>query len=227
MIAEYDWLEPYCRQCCTVWNSNWSTVPYGRVGWKKAAEKYCGAYWGRLTPEHCMRIHYRFTQMRKEIDGLSVEYGMIRGPNWDDKTQWPYAAVARFDDQGKMLTGYLLHPGAASCPYYVRHSLPVPGKSRGTTYRSLRTVEDMMPVIKPVTGEAGSRSATVTITRDDVARTGDVRKGDCYLFDLTMEHSPRVTVEGRYMGRAVQFGALDEIIDTVRCRLVFADLPSA
>jgi hypothetical protein len=226
MVAT-EWVNGYCRKHCTVLHSNWQTFPLGRAEWKRWAEEFCGAHWGKLTPEHCMRIHYRFTQMRKDIDGLSVEYGMIRGPGWDGKTLWPYAAIAMFDDQGKMQTGYMLHPGAASCPYYVRHSLPVPGKARGTTYRSLRTIEDMMPTIKQVTGEAGKRSATVTLTRDDVARTGDVRKGDCYLFDLTMEHSPRVTVEGKYMGRAVQFGALDEIIDTVRCRLVFADLPSA
>jgi hypothetical protein len=117
-------------------------------------------------------------------------------------------------------------PCAAACPYYVPYKLANP-TGKPTHYRALRTLEDFMPVIPTVTGEAMKRNATVRLTRDEVARKDDVRRGDCYLFDLTLEHSPRVIVEGNLLGRAVSFGGVDEMIDTARCRLVFADLPSA
>jgi hypothetical protein len=225
MKRHAEWVAEYWWRFAGLTSPGWGLFAKSKAEWKADVDRYCAPYWGRLTPEHCVRIHYRFSQMRKEIEGLSVEYGMVRGTGWKG-VLWPYAAIGIIDGP-RLVSGYMLIPGAMCCPYYVSHSLPVPGRKRGTTYRALRTIDDMLPVIKPVTGEAGKRSATVGLTRDDVARKDDVRKGDCYLFDLTLEHSPRVSVEGRYMGRAVQFGALGEVIDTVRCRLLFAGLPSA
>lgn len=199
--------------------------PMGRTMLKREAEKYCGAYWGRLTPDHCMRLHSRFTAMKKELGDLSVEFGMAAGPNWDAGTRWPYAAIARVEGN-RVVAGWMVIPGAQACPYYVWHSFPVPGKKRGVVFRSLRMMQEMIPVHRPVQAEA-TRAGRVALTRDDVAHPDDVRKGDAYLFDLTLACSPSVAVEGRYIGRAVQFAALDEIIDIVRMSLVFASLPSA
>ena len=219
MAAVEAWLEDAMRRSGGIL-SGCSLYPCGRTTLKKEADKYCGKHWGRLTPEHCMRLHSRFTAMRKELGELSTEFGMLCGPGWAFNTQWPYAAIARVVG-GKIEAGWLIVPGAISCPYYVRHSFSIPGSRRGMTFRSLRTVDEMIPVNKPVSG------GRVTLTRNDVAREPDVRRGDAYLYDLTREHSPTVVVEGRYIGRAVQFGSLDEMIDAVRCRLVFDSLPSA
>jgi hypothetical protein len=226
MAKVSDWLDEYWLRTRPYRSGEyWHLDPMSKAKWKQAVDKYCGAYWGRLTPEHCMRIHTRFTQMRREISDLDVEYGMMMGPNWKG-VMWPYAAIAMTTGV-RMDAGYLLIPGAPSCPYHVPHSLSNGAGKRGTQYRGQRTIDEMIPVVREVSGVAGQYSATVHLTRDDVARASDVRPGDCYLFDLTLGHSPRVVVENKYMGRAVQFGALDEVVDIVRCRLVFADLPSA
>lgn len=203
---------PYDRSCITA---------YGMTTWKREVERYAAPYAGNSI-DQCMRIHRRFTEMRKDGIATRVEFGMARNTSWN--LWWPYAAVATAEQ------AYLLIPGAQCIPYYLTYSLANP-TGKGTTYRGLRMFEDMIPITVPVTAGPGSaRSAgegRAIVTRDQVARRGDVRPGDCYLYDLTKRESPRVRCEGLAMGRAVQFGALDEIIDTVRLRLVFSSLPSA
>ena len=194
---------------------------FGMTTWKREVEKYAAPYAGNST-DQCMRIHRRFTEMRKDGIATRVEFGMAQHYTW--KMWWPYAAIANAE------LSYLLIPGAQCCPYYLTWSLANP-TGKGTTYRGLRMFEDMIPITVPVTAGPGSTrfwgEGRAIVTRDQVARRGDVRPGDCYLYDLTKRESPRVRCEGLAMGRAVQFGALDEIIDTVRCRLVFSSLPSA
>ncbi len=194
---------------------------FGMTTWKREVDRDASPYAGNSV-DQCMRLHRRFTEMRKNGIATRVEFGMARHYTW--KMCWPYAAIASAD------LAYLLIPGAQCCPYFITYSLPNP-TGKGTGYRGLRMFEDMIPINTPVTAGPvsvrGRGEGRAIVNRDQIARRGDVRPGDCYLYDLTRKESPRVRCEGLAMGRAVQFGALDEIIDTVRCRLVFAGLPSA
>lgn len=192
-------------------------TPMGRTLLKKYTDKYCKPY-GKLTPEHAIRLHDRLTALAKDIGGARVECGIVRGPDWWDGYAWCYAAIAVLDTDGRAASGSVLIPGATCCPYFVRRSLTNPKQY----HRSLRLWDDLCPVIDDI-----SSTETVTLTRNQVARKDDVRPGDCYLYDLTRAHSPRVIVENMYFGRACRFGTCDEMIDTARCRIVFGSLASA
>jgi hypothetical protein len=192
-------------------------MPMGRTLLRKWADEHCGMY-GKLTPEHAVRLHDRLVVMAKDIDGAVVECGMVRGPAWRPGYMWAYGAIAVLDEYGRATSGSVLIPGASAVPYYVRRSLTSPRQY----HRSLRLWDDLCPVIEDI-----ASPETVTLNRNQVARKDDVRPGDCYLYDLTRAHSPRVVVENLYFGRACRFGLLDEMIDTARCRIVFGSLASA
>jgi hypothetical protein len=70
-----------------------------------------------------------------------------------------------------------------------------------------------------------SQGQVISVTPDQLADRDMVRRGDAYLLNLTA--CPRLVYRHESMGTAVTFGQIDEVIDTVRCRLAFGLLPSA
>jgi hypothetical protein len=217
MKRKDSWLEPIvARQRGALMDGAWCLYPMGRTLLKRNAVKYCEPH-GSLTPDHAMRLHSRLTDMAKDLPGSRVEFGMVRGAGWVADVRWVYAAIGVFDG-GKLTAGSVIIPGVACVPYFVRNTLTNPTQY----HRALRLWDDLFPVVEPVQG-----TGTVARGREVAARRDQVRPGDAYLYDLTECYSPRVIIEGIRFGRACAFGALDEMIDAARVRMVFGSLASA
>jgi hypothetical protein len=181
--------------------------------------RYMGSQWWLkgLVLDHAKLLHRKVTAMGKELDAR-VEIGMAdqlkRGHPWPI---WPYFAIAQFEGD-QLRQGFVLIPCAAN------HWLPA---KLSTAARAMR-----LPVwhgwgpLTPVKHEvAGSKGQVIQVTPDQLADTDNVRKGDCYLVNLTA--CPVLHYRHESLGTAVTFGQIDEVIDTVRCRLAFGMLPSA
>jgi len=198
--------------------------PCGRALWKKRIEHGQDVMWrSSLVLDHCMTLFSRLTKMSKEVEGVAVEFGMFYGwvafghPKIMARCRWPYAAAAISGPDGKLQSGSLIVPCAGAAPRTKdQHPVLVCQKL------------GWAPVTQPLHGLRFNSSHRVSVTPDQVARQTDVRKGDAYLFDMTLERSPVIYPHQRgLLCRAVTFGGIDEVIDEVRARSVFDLLPSA
>jgi hypothetical protein len=201
------------------YTGNYPPEVYGRTKWLEKC-KYHTQWGARLAAEHCSLIHTRLTAIRRETPGVRTEFGLC----YAGISRWPYAAIERLDSQGERLCSLLLVPCA--------------GMSGGKTVtRRLVPFEDDLEVatmqvfdlkccaVIPDTTSLPSGDV-VYLKREDMGLSkGGVRKGDCFLID-TM-HSPNVVVERMQFGVAANFGGIRDVLDTVRCRVTFAGLPSA
>lgn len=196
----------------------------GRTLWKKRIEKGRDIMWrSSLVLDQCMTLFSRLTRMAKEIDGMSVEFGMFYG--WVahgherimQRCRWPYAAAAVRGNGYAPISGSLIVPCAGAAPRETRQHPVLVCQKLGWA-----------PVNGLVCGKRNDPEFRVNVSAEQMARSTDVRKGDAYLFDMTYERSPQVwpTQKG-LLCRAVTYGGLDDVLDEVRARTVFDLLPSA
>jgi hypothetical protein len=131
---------------------------------------------------------------------------------------WPYFAIAQFEGD-QLRQGFVIIPCASN--YWLPWKLGTP------TGAMKLPVWDGWGKLCPVKHEIeGSRGQVMPVTEDQLADRDTVRKGDAYLLNLNA--CPRLHYRHREsLGTAVTFGQIDEVIDTVRCRLAFGMLPSA
>jgi len=174
-----------------------------------------------LVFDHAKLLHRKITAMGKELDAR-VEIGLtqhLKTNYWQasDKGSWPYFAIAQFEE-GEVKQGFVLIPCAAN--YWLPHRMSTPD---GVIKLP---VWDGWGPLAPVKHEiAGSKGQVIQVTPDQLADTDNVRKGDCYIVNLTA--CPVLHYRREGLGTAVTFAGIDEAIDTVRCRLAFGMLPSA
>jgi len=181
--------------------------------------RYMGSQWWLtgLVLDHAKLLHRKVTAMGKELDAR-IDIGMAdqlkRGHPWPI---WPYFAIAQFDgDQLKQ--GFVLIPCAAN--YWL------PTKIKTSDGVMKLPIWNGWGCLAPVKHEMeGSKGQPVEVTPGQLADTDTVRRGDCYILNLTAR--PVVQYQRRSLGVAVTFAQIDEAIDSVRCRLAFGMLPSA
>lgn len=203
-------------------------TPLGEVRLRKEIEERC-AYWGKLLVTQCSLLRRRLTAIAKETGG-EVELGIWRHRRWGSRDCWPYAAI-RVMDGGRLVSGQVLIPQAIECRYFLRHKLALRGR-KPEFRRGFEFIRNLVPVMHELHAPPTKPGVQerVVVQPDDLPRNPhhiDVRMGDCYLFDLTFAHSPVVVCDGLPLGTAVRFGGIEEMIDAVRCRIVFGMLPSA
>jgi hypothetical protein len=210
-------------------------VAYGRVGLKKAMEgRYAG---GHLAGEHALRLFPRLNALRKEFDGLQVEAGLyrrrdLRRTGSPVSWSWPYAAIW-LDAKGapppgaptaptylsRPRFGVVLVPCASACHRIMTIRLPMADGSKRKIVMP-NVFNDLVAVPELPTG-----SGDVTLSPEQLSPPDAVRPGDAWLLDFG--NPQRVRSAGSNLGWACQYGPLEEMLDAVRCRLVFDLLPSA
>ncbi len=216
--------ESWVEQFVSVSNYGNVLVPLGRT----ALLKECDSQWflKGLVRDHTAILQRRMVSMGKEL-GAKVEVGMCysgiklspRSIRYGNKPLWPYAAISMPSEDGVAMTaGYVIIPCASN--YWLPWVLSTPAG------RVKLPVWDGWTRLCPVKQEIeGSKGQVLPVTLDQLADRDTVRKGDAYLLNLTA--CPRLHYRHESMGTAVTFGQIDEVIDTVRCRLAFGMLPSA
>jgi hypothetical protein len=180
----------------------------GRKGLRAAVTDRKGtgvmASWCPIIIDHAMQLDSAMTGFRRQM-GVDTEVGMRRVNPYDWRSEWPYAMAAA--TEGKQVVG-----GAMIVPCWGFLL-----KRRCSHAASF--AKPWLCVRQPVTDG-------VTLTDDIVADPREIRFGDCVMFDLSLRHSPAVFWNGQQY-RAVQFGAVDWVIDAARSSVVFGGLPSA
>jgi hypothetical protein len=208
--------ESWVEQFISISNYGNVLVPLGRT----ALLKECDSQWflKGLVREHTATLQRRIVAMGKEL-GAKVEVGMCFGGRHGTKPIWPYAAISMPSEDGVAMTaGYVIIPCASN--YWL------PWRMSTTAGVVKLPVWDGWTRLCPVKQEIeGSKGQVLQVTPDQLADRDAVRKGDAYLLNLTA--CPRLHYRHESMGTAVTFGQIDEVIDTVRCRLAFGMLPSA
>jgi hypothetical protein len=170
-----------------------------------------------LPLDHAKTLHRKIKAMGKELDAR-VEIGMADKLKRNMREPiWPYFAIAQFDGD-QLRQGFVIIPCASS--YWLPWKLSTPA---GVVHLP---AWDGWTRLCPVKQEIeGSKGQVLQVTLDQLADRDTVRKGDAYLLNLTA--CPRLHYRHESLGTAVTFGQIDEVIDTVRCRLAFGMLPSA
>jgi hypothetical protein len=165
--------------------------------------------------EHAALLHRKFYDMGKQLDAR-VEVGLSVAEFWPS---WPYAAIALFDGE-QMTQGFLVIPCASDCG--PPREVFVDGDEESIGVPLWYGWTGLCPVKQEIEGPKGQ---VIEITSDRLADEDTVERCDAYLLNLTA--CPRLRYQGQGLGTAVTFGQIDEVIDTVRCRLAFGMLPSA
>lgn len=188
---------------------------------RNALLKACDSQWflNGLVRDHTALLHRKITAMGKELGGM-VEVGMCYSSAGSRaKPIWPYAAISMPGEDGvEMKAGYVIIPCASN--YWLPWILETPAGVMKLPAWSGWT--RLCPVKQEI---EGSKGQVLQVTLDQLADRDTVRKGDAYLLNLTA--CPRLHYRHESLGTAVTFGQIDEVIDTVRCRLAFGMLPSA
>ena len=182
--------------------------------------RFMGSKWylKGLPLDHAKLLHRKITAMGKELDAR-VEIGVAdKLKRFMHEPLWPYFAIAQFEGD-KLRQGYVIIPCASN--YWL------PWKLSTASGVMKLPVWDAWTRLCPVKQEIdGLRGQVMPVTEDQLADRDTVRKGDAYLLNLNA--CPRLHYRHREsLGTAVTFGQIDEVIDTVRCRLAFGMLPSA
>lgn len=196
---------------------------YGRVGLRSAIE---GKAAGRsLAGEQAATLVTRLTAFRKEFPGMQTEVGVyfrhdLRRTGTPVSWRWPYAAAWLPGDRPNSAKwGALIVPCATSCPRIMTIRLPMAdGGKRKVIMPNMFC--DLVPVFEDVTGSGSS----VTLTAEQIAGHDAVRAGDTF---VSLLHAPWVRSCGTKLGYAARFGGMEEMLDGLRCQLVFDLLPSA
>jgi hypothetical protein len=206
--------------------------PLGMTALLKAADKWC--WKGALARDHIKLLRARITEMGREVGG-SVEFGMFTTRNRRTgklNYGWPYAAIglnvrqhrvdARRPEFGSTEcdSGYVFVPCALASPWLAAT------KAAGRRVVSCYAWTGLTPVLQRV---EGGRSEKVVVPFDQVAAEPIARPGDTLVLDVHACPRVRSVVDGclHEFGSACAFGAVEEMIDTVRASLVFSQLPSA
>jgi hypothetical protein len=171
-----------------------------------------------LPLDHAKLLHRKITAMGKELDAR-VEIGMAEQSKRSRLPEpiWPYFAIAQFD--GELLRqGFVIIPCASN--YWLPWKLSTPaGAVKLPVWHGWGRLCPLKQEME------GSKGQVLQVTLDQLADRDTVRRGDAYLLHLTA--CPRLHYRHESLGTAVTFGQIDEVIDTVRCRLAFGMLPSA
>ena len=198
--------------------------PCGLKELKDKADKHC--WRGTLARDQAGVLHRKLTAMGKEFDGRVemgfFEYSYGRGRS-AHTYGWPYGAVATFEG-GKLKQGFVIVPCAFASPWISKTTITLP--DRKVQLHSPILWNPLTPTLRPV---EGSRSQRVAVPLEQIADRNTVRPGDSAVLDLSACPLLRVMANGIWsdLGSAVSYGSMDEMIDSVRCRIVFGLLPSA
>jgi hypothetical protein len=196
-----------------------SLLPTTRAGLLKKMDARW--YLKGLVRDHAKILNHKITAMGKELDAR-VEIGITQHLKSDyftvgERGSWPYFSIAQFEE-GELKQGFVIIPCAAN------YWLPTRMSTASGVIRL--PVWDGWGPLTPVKQEiGGSKGQMIEVTPDQLADADTVRKGDCYIVNLTA--CPVVHYRRQTLGTAVTFAGIDEAIDTVRCRLAFGMLPSA
>ncbi len=207
---------------------NWANLqPYGIIRLRSAMAETMER--SELAIDHVRLLHSRLGAMAKEFGDCKVEVGLYErhdGKSRDNRIveAWPYAGIATFRN-GQLQHGIIVIPCALSFGRYYQHRLRL--REGGSKFvRGPWLWNSLTPVFNTA---AGGPRDNVVFNDEHIAPREAVRKGDAFIIEtdacpVVVHRTAEQFVE---LGNACSFFGIDEAIDSVRCRLAFASLPSA